>query len=239
MIDTAVLLAAGHGSRLRDAAPIKPLCEVSGRALIDHALAGLAAAGMTRAVVVLGYEAARIEAHLAASLAPLRVEVVHTPDPDLPNGVSALAAADAVEDGEALLAMCDHLVSPPLYARVAQAGAGADVRGGVRLGIDRRLAHPWVDDDDVTRVRTDGDCIAALGKGLADYDAHDTGVFAVGPALFAALRSLDQPSLTEGVRLLAADGRAKVVDCSGLDWIDVDDAKALAQAEEWLASLAV
>ena len=234
MLDTAVLLAAGHGSRLRDAAPVKPLCEVAGRALIDHALTGLAEAGFTRAVVVLGYQAARIESHLARGTPPLSVEIVRTPDPDLPNGVSALAAADAVGGGEALLAMCDHLVAPALYARVAQAGAG----DGVRLGIDRRLAHPWVDDDDVTRVLTAGDRIAALGKGLADYDAHDTGVFAVGPALFAALAGLPSPSLTEGVRILAAQDRARVVDCTGLDWIDVDDAPALAKAEAWLASLA-
>ncbi|MDB5694536.1 MAG: nucleotidyltransferase [Sphingomonas bacterium] len=234
MITTAVLLAAGHGSRLRDAAPVKPLCPVAGKALIDHALAGLARAGMTRAIVVLGYEAARIEAHLAAAHLPLAVEIVRTPDPELPNGVSALAAADAVDGDGALLAMCDHLVSPSLYARVAAVGAG----DGVRLGIDRRLQHPWVDDDDVTRVLTAGDRIVALGKGLADYDAHDTGVFAIGPALFDALRTLASPSLTEGVRILAAQQKARIVDCSGLDWIDVDDAKALAQAESWQATLA-
>ena len=232
MIDTAVLLAAGTGSRLRDSAPIKPLCEVAGRTLIDHALERLAMAGLTRAIVVLGYEGERIAAHLAGSPQPLAVDTVWTPDPLLPNGVSALAAADAVCDGEALLLMCDHLVSPELYARVARAGAG----DGLRLGIDRRLAHPWVDDDDVTRVKTKGDAIVALGKGMVDYDAHDTGVFAVGPALFAALAGLQWPSLTDGVRVLAAEGRARVVDCSGLDWIDVDDAAALAKAEAWLAS---
>lgn len=234
MIETAVLLAAGHGSRLRGAAPVKPLCAVGGRTLIDHALARLAEAGMRRVIVVLGYEGERIADHLAAATPPLAVEIVRTPDPDLPNGVSALAAADAVGGAEALLVMCDHLVEPALYARVAAAGAG----GGVCLGIDRRLAHPWVDDDDVTRVLTDGDRIVELGKGLERYDAHDTGVFAVGPALFAALATLPSPSLTEGVRILAADGRARVVDCSGLEWIDVDDAPALAKAEAWLANAA-
>ena len=233
MIDTAVILAAGQGSRLRDTAPIKPLCEVGGRALIDHALAGLAQAGLTRAIVVLGYEADAIAAHLAGGRQPLAVETVLMPDPMLPNGVSVLAAAAAVGGGEALLAMCDHLVTPELYARVARAGAG----DGVRLGVDRRLGHPWVDDDDVTRVRTRGDAIDALGKGLTPYDAHDTGVFAIGPALFEALAALPAPSLTEGVRVLAEAGRARVVDCSGLDWIDVDDAPALVKAEAWLATM--
>ena len=233
MIDTAVLLAAGEGSRLRGSALSKPLCPVAGRPLIDHALTGLAAAGIRRAVVVVGYERERIERYLASRDWPLSVETVVT-DHRQPNGVSALAAAPAVGDHPTLLAMCDHLVVPALYARVAAAGAG----DGLTLGIDRRLDHDWVDPEDVTRVKTDGDRIVALGKMMDDYDAHDTGVFAVGPALFAALATLSEPSLTEGVRILAARGEARVVDCSDLDWIDVDDAPALAKAEAWLGAVA-
>lgn len=230
MITTAILLAAGEGSRLRSAAPSKPLCHVGGRPLIEHAIAGLAEAGLTRVVVVLGYEAERIEAHLAARHWPIAVETVRTRDHRLPNGVSVLAAETAVAGGEAVLAMCDHLVEPALYARVAQAGTG----GGARLGIDRRITSDLVDLDDVTCVRTDGEAIAAIGKHLADYDAFDTGVFAIGPALFAALNSLPAPSLTDGMRVLAAYGGALTVDCSDLDWIDVDDPAALDKAEIWL-----
>ena len=230
MITTAILLAAGEGSRLRSAAPSKPLCHVGGRALIDHAIAGLAEAGLMRVVVVLGYEADRIEAHLAARQWPIAVETVRTSDHRLPNGVSVLAAEAAVAGEDAVLAMCDHLVEPALYARVAQAGAG----GGARLAIDRRITSDLVDLDDVTCVRTEGEAIAAIGKHLADYDAFDTGVFAIGPALFAALNSLPAPSLTEGMRVLAAHGTALTVDCSDLDWIDVDDPAALDKAEVWL-----
>ena len=224
-----MLLAAGEGSRLRGTAPSKPLCPVAGRPLIDHALTGLAIAGITRAIVVLGYRAADVEAHLAARAWPLAVQTVRTPDHLLPNGVSVLAARDALAGEDAVLAMCDHLAQPALYARLAQAGIG----GGATLGIDRRLGHAWVDPDDVTCVRTEGDRIVAIGKGLEPHDAYDTGVFAIGPALMEALASLSAPSLTQGMRALAAQGRARVVDCSDLDWIDVDDAPALAKAEGW------
>jgi choline kinase len=230
MITTAILLAAGEGSRLRAAAPSKPLCHVGGRPLIEHAIAGLAEAGLARVVVVLGYEADRIEAHLAARHWPIAVETVRTRDHRLPNGVSVLAAEAAVAGEDAVLAMCDHLVEPALYTRVAQAGTG----GGARLAIDRRITSDLVDLDDVTCVRTEGEAIAAIGKHLADYDAFDTGVFAIGPALFAALNSLPAPSLTEGMRVLAAHGTARTVDCSDLDWIDVDDPAALDKAEVWL-----
>lgn len=230
-IDTAVLLAAGAGTRLRGAAESKPLCVVGGRTLLDHALDGLAAAGIARAIVVTGYRAEAIEAHIAARDWPIAVETVRSADWRQPNGVSLLAAAEAVGARDALLAMCDHLVDPALYARLAHAGAGE----GLRLGIDRRLGHPWVDPDDVTCVATEGDRIIAIGKGLAQYDAYDTGVFAIGPALFAVLRAITAPSLTEGVRVLAAEGRAETVDCGDIDWIDVDDRRALDLATEWLA----
>ena len=95
MITTAIILAAGMGTRLRDKAESKPLCEVAGKALIDHALERLAAAGLTRAIVVTGYEAERIEAHIAGPQ-PLKIETVRTRDWQEPNGVSALAAAPLV-----------------------------------------------------------------------------------------------------------------------------------------------
>jgi choline kinase len=228
-IRTGVLLAAGHGSRLRLSAPYKPLCPVAGRPLIDHALTGMAEAGLERAVVVLGYGAGAVAEHLARTRWPLFVEAVFTPDPDQPNGVSVLAAAPALAGEPAVLAMCDHLVTPALYARLAAAGAG----DGATLGIDRRVGHPWVDPDDVTWVKTEGDAIVDIGKGLAGADCYDTGVFAIGPGLFSALGTFRAPSLTDGMRLLAGERRARVVDCSDLDWIDVDDPAALAKAEAW------
>lgn len=229
MIDVGILLAAGEGSRLRPAAPFKPLCTVGGRPLLAHALHGLAEAGLARAIVVLGYGAAEIETYLATQDWPLGVETVRVDDYRKPNGSSLLAAEPLLAGGEAVLAMCDHLVDPALYRRLAEAGAGQ----GARLGIDRRLGHDWVDPEDVTCVRTQGKAIVAIGKGLEPHDCYDTGVFAIGPALFAALHTLEAPSLTEGMRVLAAHGAALVVDCSDLDWIDVDDAPALAKAEAW------
>ena len=227
-IDTAIILAAGAGSRLRGQSGSKPLCPVGGKPLIDHALDGLARSDIRRAIIVTGYKAEPIENYLAQRDWPLEVLTVRTPDWRLPNGVSARAAAGLVGDAPALLVMCDHLVEPGLYDRVRQAG-GND---GLRLGIDRRLGHPWVDPDDVTCVRTDGTRIAAIGKGIEPHDAYDTGVFAVAPDFFAALASLEAPSLTQAVEMLARAGKAETVDCSDFHWIDVDDGAALAKAEQ-------
>jgi 1L-myo-inositol 1-phosphate cytidylyltransferase len=231
MISTAILLAAGEGSRLRPAAPFKPLCEVAGRSLLAHALDGFAQAGLERAVVVLGYGADQVAAHIAEGHWPIAVETVTNDEYRSPNGTSVLAAEPLVGAEDALLAMCDHLVEPALYRLVAEAGASA----GARLGVDRRIDNDAVDIDDVTRVQTEGERIVGIGKGLVPYDCFDTGVFAVGPALFSALRGLQSPSLTEGMRVLAAEGIALTVDCGDLVWIDVDDQVALDKAERWTA----
>lgn len=227
-IDTAVLLAAGAGSRLRERNSSKPLCPVAGKPLIDRAIEGLAHSGIRRTIVVTGFAADAVEGHLAARAWPAEIVPVRTPDWQLPNGVSALAAAHLVGDAAALLVMCDHLVDPRLYNRVREAGED----GGLRLGIDRRLGHPWVDPEDVTCVRTEGARILAIGKGLEPHDAYDTGIFALGPSFFAALAGIETPSLTDGVRLFADQGAAATVDCSDLDWIDIDDAAALTKAEQ-------
>ena len=231
MISTAILLAAGEGSRLWSAAPFKPLCEVAGRSLLAHALDGLAEAGIRRVVVVLGYGADQVAAHISEGRWAIAVETVRTDDYRSPNGTSVLAAEPLVGSEHTLLAMCDHLVEPALYRLVAEAGASA----GARLGVDRRIDNDSVDIIDVTRVQTEGDRIVGIGKGLVPYDCFDTGVFAIGPALFRALRGLESPSLTEGMRVLAAEGTALTIDCGDLVWIDVDDQVALDKAERWAA----
>lgn len=232
MIDTGIVLAAGEGSRLRAVAPLKPLCLVNGQTLLAHAVFGMAQAGLARTIVVVGYEAETIEAYLAANSWPIRVETVRVEDHRYPNGSSLLAAEPLLDGVEAILAMCDHLVEPHFYRRMAGTATG----GGAALGIDRRIDNDWIDLDDVTCVQTEGDRLVDIGKGLSFYDCFDTGVFTVGKGLFDALRRLEKPSLTEGMRRLASDGAAGIKDCSDLEWIDVDDERAWRIAETWLTS---
>ncbi len=66
MIDTAMVMAAGLGKRMRPltASRPKPLVKVAGQTLLDHSLDHLRSAGVRRAVVNVHYLAGSIEAHL-------------------------------------------------------------------------------------------------------------------------------------------------------------------------------
>ena len=78
---TAMVLAAGLGTRLRpvtDTIP-KPLIEINGRTLLDHAIDRLALAGIEIVVVNVHYKAAMVAAQLARRDHP-RIEISHEPD---------------------------------------------------------------------------------------------------------------------------------------------------------------
>ncbi len=71
-IETAMVLAAGLGTRMRAAAQDKPkpLVRLASKPLIDHVLDRLAAAGALLTVVNVHHRADQIEAHLASRQSP-------------------------------------------------------------------------------------------------------------------------------------------------------------------------
>ena len=233
-----VIIAAGRGSRLASRVPSKPLLEVGGRALIDRAIDTARAAGAERFVVVTGYAGEAVEAHLRSLAAAdgLTIDTVRNEEWEKENGLSVLKAKGLVGD-RFLLVMSDHLFDPALLDGLRRQALGADE---VILAVDRRISgHPLVDLDDVTKVKDADRRIAAIGKKLTDYTAFDTGAFLCTPALFEALeisqRSGDY-SLSGGIKVLAARGKALTWDAGARFWLDVDDEAAVAKAEKAVAA---
>jgi N-acetyl-alpha-D-muramate 1-phosphate uridylyltransferase len=75
---TAMVLAAGLGTRLRPVTETipKPLIEINGRTLLDHAIDQLALVGVERVVVNVHYKASLVLAQLARRDHP-RIEISH------------------------------------------------------------------------------------------------------------------------------------------------------------------
>jgi choline kinase len=238
--DTAVVIAAGAGRRMRETnggARPKPATPVLGVPTVVRVLWRLAETGVRRAVVVTGCRAPEVEATARAGRPPgLELVFVHNDGWERQNGLSVLAARHAVGGAPFVLTMSDHLYSP-LVIEALRTVRARDV--DVALAVDRRLGDIG-DIDDATRVRTvGGGRIAEIGKGLSRYDAIDTGVFLCTPALFDAIEGerdvRGDCSLSHGVARVAQAGRALAVDIPQQAWWqDVDNAADLARAERKL-----
>lgn len=235
-----LIIAAGQGTRLRSVAASKPLAVIAGKPLIEHVVGLAAAGGATSFVVVTGYEPLPLaaELHAIAGRIGRPVEIVHNKEWARPNGISVLAAAPIL-DGDFILLMSDHLFDPAILQRLI---AGRRPEAGLTLGADYRVARPELDLDDATKLALGRDGrIIDIGKLLNAYDAVDTGLFVAGPPLLAALEhSLAQGgsgSLSEGVKALAATGRAWTFDIGDGWWIDVDDEPSFRRAERELPAI--
>ncbi|MGH6994065.1 MAG: nucleotidyltransferase family protein [Stellaceae bacterium] len=121
----AMLLAAGLGTRMQpltDDRP-KPLIAVAGRALIDHGLDRLAAAGVDKAVVNIHHFAEQMQRHLAARSEP---QIVISDERGLLLGTGGGVAKALPQLGEApfFLSNSDSLWidgATPNLTRLAQA----------------------------------------------------------------------------------------------------------------------
>lgn len=236
-VTEAVILMAGMGSRLGGAggALAKPLVRIAGRPLICYTLEALMRAGIRTVHAVLGANTERMTAELAP-LFPngLRFNTIVNPEWRKQNGVSVLAAAGHVR-APFILAMGDHLFD---FAVLEALIAGAD-RTQANLAVDRKIRSIF-DLDDATKVKTDGDRLIEIGKQLDDYNAIDTGMFLCSDEIFTYLKAAQRDgdcSLSDGVRLMAADGKVRAVDIGDAWWQDVDTPEMLARAEQDSARL--
>lgn len=228
----AVILAAGDGGRLlpETAGLPKPLLPLAGRPIVRHVLDALAAVGVDDATLVVGYHAGALRRALAAAPPPgMSLRFVENEAYMLGNARSLWTARDAVR-GSFLLAMGDHVVEPALLRSLVDRADGR-----CRLAVER--AAP--DDEragEATRARVRTGRVVDLGKGLADWDALDTGAFWCTPRVFDAMT----PDLRDGeagdvFATLARAGELDAVDVTGARWIDIDTPGDLRRAEAMVA----
>jgi 1L-myo-inositol 1-phosphate cytidylyltransferase len=233
IVSEAVVLMAGMGARLGASAP-KPLAQLLGRPLIAYTFDALVRAGIKRVYGIVGFQKHLVVAG-AERLIPkdLDVRFIENPDWRKQNGVSVLAAAEHMAS-PFLLTMSDHLFDQTIVDLTLRNAASDQLN----LAVDRKV-DSIVDLDDATKVETRGDRIVAIGKQLERYDAIDTGLFVCPPEIFDYLESAKSDgdcSLSDGVRAMAEDGKARAIDIGDAWWQDVDTPEMFTAAERKLAA---
>jgi CDP-L-myo-inositol myo-inositolphosphotransferase len=236
-----LIIAAGKGSRLQQRGDSKPLVPILGIPLIERVIRDAMEAGADEFYIVIGYQGERVRLFLErlAERLAIRITPLVNDDWEKENGVSILKARDVLHE-PFLLLMADHLFDPNLVRPLTTLTLDD---GEVALVVDSDTCNPLIDMEDVTRVKVEDDGpmgrkkIRDIGKGLADFNGFDTGIFLCSPAIFKALeQSKDKDgdtTLSGGVQVLAAEGHAKAIPTDGF-WIDVDDPAAFQKAEQAL-----
>jgi choline kinase len=234
---TAVILAAGYGSRLRPLTDETPKCllEIGGMTILARQLERITAAGIPRAVVVTGHLADRVESHLQA--APPPIPVLLAPNPDYAvtgNCMSVLAARGRVADGAGIV-LCDGdvVLTGNALARLAADPAPS----ALLLDTETRLA----DEEMKALLDTQGN-VRRLSKQLAPAKSagESIGIQKIsGPALpifWATLESMKEAGDTHGYyedafqRMIHAGVTFRTVPIRHDEWTEIDDLADLEDA---------
>ena len=110
-IESAMVMAAGMGKRMRPltATRPKPLVRVGGKALIDHSLDRIEAAGIGQVVVNVHYLADSIEAHLASHPHDFSVAISDERDQLLETGAGLVKALPLLTGDPILVVNSDNI----------------------------------------------------------------------------------------------------------------------------------
>lgn len=237
-----VILAAGRGSRLGNATATvpKPLVTVGGQRCIDYALNALA--GVCESIlVVTGYEAGQVEAHVAAARPGVPVHTCRNLDLEAGNLTSLLAARAAIGSSGFILTNADHLFPADMYSRYFQPG------DGIRIATER--SRPILDDE--MKVAAQDGRLVRISKTLEHYEGAYIGTTIVPAACAEAYwRAFDRVHVREDVRTasvemvlgeLAASAATIPERCwpelcwiEGLRWYEVDTQEDLGIARAGL-----
>ena len=234
--EMAMVLAAGHGKRMRPLSSVKPkpLTEVGGRALIDHCLDGLASAGVETAVVNVHYLADLIEAHVAARTRP-KIVISDERDLLLETGGGVKRALARLGDGPFLLRNSDSFWLEGVRPNLVWLAQGWDAQRMDALLLLASTVHAigYAGRGDFF-LEKDGRLSRRPERLVAPFVY--AGAAILHPRLFA-----DTPDGAFSLNLLfdraiAAD-RMFGVQLDGL-WINVENPQSIATAERAIAASA-
>lgn len=229
MIEHAILLSAGQGSRLLPLTAERPKCliDFSGRSLLAWQVEMLARCGVKHIDVVTGFMTDMVDAEIHAINDP-RVTVTARFNPfyKVADNLASCWMVRHELAGPSLILNGDTLFEPDIARRLLAAPEAA-----ITVTIDRKAEY----DEDDMKVITAGDRLTAIGKKLdvADVTGESIGFLrfsAAGAATFVAEITRTMHT-QEGVslwylsaihRLANAGVDVKVASIEGLHWGELD-----------------
>ena len=230
-----MVMAAGLGTRMRPltATRPKPLIEVAGRALIDHVLDRLRAAGVRRVVVNVHHLADLLEAHLAEHVGDLEVVVSDERGRLMETGGGLVQARKLLGDQAFVVVNSDNLwVDGPVDALRLLASRWDDARmDALLLMVPLARAHNHGGQGDF-HLAPDGRITGRRKSGRVASFCY-TGVQIVHPRLIAEWPEGPFSTMLFWERAIAA-GRAFGQVHQGL-WFDVGTPGAIARTEAMLS----
>lgn len=240
----AIILSAGQGKRLLPLTETTPKCllPVDGsRPALEIQLRTLAACGIQRATVMVGFGADKVEQFLARCPLP-EIEVTSRFNPffAISNNLATCWTAIPEMTEDFILLNGDTLFEPAVLERLLLAPFAA-----VNLAIDRK---PSYDDDDMKVSIRHKRTLAAVGKNLPPAVMHGesiglmtfraTGVHAFRVALEKAMRD---PTALQRWYLSVVDSMTnssmvEVTSIEGLWWAETDTRADLADVRAYFSS---
>lgn len=228
---TALILAAGEGRRMSTLYEPKPLVPLLGLTLIERLVLTLRDCNINNIFVVVGYSGDKIRKHVE-SFKQSGIEVQFIENPHWKRGnLSSLGSAKGyIPDEPFLLVMADHYIASGIMKKVIHGDVPED---GMALAIDRDLAGPHVNPNDVTGVLLEENRVRRIGKGIPDINAADVGIALCTSGVVERACTLSEQGATEVselVQVLADQDKVLAIDITRELWCDVDTPAMLQQA---------
>lgn len=233
MITRAVILAAGHGTRLGalTATTPKPLLAVGGRPIIVRILDGLLRAGISDVCIATGHLGDELERELGNGAGSgLAVSYVRQEQPDGTARAFALAR-EFCGDEKVFVGWGDIVVEAANYRRIVRAAGLADAAIAVN-DVDDPAAGAAVylrDDGTVARI------VEKPAPGTSSTRWNNAGLGVYGPEIWPRIDALapsprGEYELPQAVAALVDDGlRVAAVPIEG-PWFDIGRPESLAAA---------
>lgn len=230
-IHSAVLLAAGRGTRMReltDELP-KPMIAVKGKPILQHILEGLKAAGIRRVLLIVGYREDVVKGFFGdGSTLGLSIEYVTQVIQDGTGRVVELAREFAGTE-PFILSYGDILVDPVNYRSLCALGSAEGLVSVKRNEEEMAKGGCVVVNEAFELVD-----LIEKPTGRAPSPWYNAGIYTFRPSIFEYTAKLERSprgeyELTDAIRQLAQSTcKVRALELTG-DWADVRDPEVLAE----------